>query len=190
MGKIKSAWEIAFERTEHLEIDEERIKHKAEIEAIKRIAGSYLAADEKKDDLLSELKDKDKESVKEALKDTILSSLTLPSYEVKDDRYERLSTLAHIVLSEDGINLFDQIIAFLKQYPLHKKDLIERLEKELEPMLEEKSKQFRKEYGRDIKLSLEDDKEAMEIVNKQLDALDKQYQNTLSGAKAQLEELF
>ena len=57
-------------------------------------------------------------------------------------------------------------------------------------MLEEKSKQFRKEYGRDIKLSLEDDKEAMEIVNKQLDALDKQYQNTLSGAKAQLEELF
>ena len=59
----------------------------------------------------------------------------------------------------------------------------------IEPMLEEKEKAIRAQYGRSVKLHLEDDKEAMEIVSKQLDALDKQYQSTLQGAKEQLKTL-
>ena len=46
MGKIKSAWEIALEKTESIEIDENRIRHNATIDAIRRIAGSYLLSDE------------------------------------------------------------------------------------------------------------------------------------------------
>ena len=186
MGKIRSAFEIAMEKAENVQVDEERLRHKEEINSIKRIAGSYLASEEKKDEMLKALEGKKKEDVKSAVGDTLLSSLTLPGYEVKDDRYERLSTLASLVLDGKGLELFSQIIGFVKQYPLHKKDMIERLEKELEPMLEEKEKAIRAQYGRSVKLHLEDDKEAMEIVSKQLDALDKQYQSTLQGAKEQL----
>lgn len=34
MGRIKSAWEIALERTENIEVDAEKIRHSANIEAI------------------------------------------------------------------------------------------------------------------------------------------------------------
>ena len=33
MGRIKSAWEIALERTENIEVDAEKIRHSANIEA-------------------------------------------------------------------------------------------------------------------------------------------------------------
>ena len=39
MGRIKSAWEIALERTENIEVDAEKIRHSANIEAIRKIAG-------------------------------------------------------------------------------------------------------------------------------------------------------
>lgn len=46
MGRIKSAWEIALERTENIEVDAEKIRHSANIEAIRKIAGAYLLSDE------------------------------------------------------------------------------------------------------------------------------------------------
>ena len=46
MGRIKSAWEIALERTENIEVDAEKIGHSANIEAIRKIAGAYLLSDE------------------------------------------------------------------------------------------------------------------------------------------------
>ena len=46
MGRIKSAWEIALEKTEAIEVDENKIRHNANIDAIRRIAGAYLLNEE------------------------------------------------------------------------------------------------------------------------------------------------
>ena len=46
MGRIKSAWEIALEKTESIEVDENKIRHNANIDAIRRKAGAYLLSDE------------------------------------------------------------------------------------------------------------------------------------------------
>ena len=47
MGRIKSAWEIALEKTESIEVDENKIRHNADIDAIRRKAGAYLLGDRK-----------------------------------------------------------------------------------------------------------------------------------------------
>ena len=45
MGKIKSAWEIALEKTEGITIDKDKFRHGEDVAKARRIAGSYLTGD-------------------------------------------------------------------------------------------------------------------------------------------------
>ena len=192
MGKIKSALEIAMEKTENIAIDENKIRINQENERIRRIAGEYLAKEERDDNLLKALDDYSEEVLKRALKNLMLSSLTLPNYEVVDDRYERLLAIMNCIMRDDknAIALYERITAFLKQYPLHRKELVESLKKQLEPMLEEKSEAMSQKLGRAIRLNIEDDKETLEIIEQNLEHLEKQYNDNLENAKKSLEASF
>ena len=192
MGKIKSALEIAMEKTENIAIDENKIRINQENERIRRIAGEYLAKEERDDSLLKALDDYSEEVLKRALKNLMLSSLTLPNYEVVDDRYERLLAIMNCIMRDDknAIALYERITTFLKQYPLHRKELVESLKKQLEPMLEEKSEAMSQKLGRAIRLNIEDDKETLEIIEQNLEHLEKQYNENLENAKKSLEASF
>lgn len=192
MGKIKSALEIAMEKTENIAIDENKIRINQENERIRRIAGEYLAKEERDDSLLKALDDYSEEVLKRALKNLMLSSLTLPNYEVVDDRYERLLAIMNCIMRDDknAIALYERITTFLKQYPLHRKELVESLKKQLEPMLEEKSEAMSQKLGRAIRLNIEDDKETLEIIEQNLEHLEKQYNDNLENAKKSLEASF
>ena len=192
MGKIRSAWEIALEKTASIELDKERYQHEADVDKARRIAGSYLVAEEKtKEETEKELAQLDGKIVKEALRTTILQSLSLPQEEILDDRYERLTFLASLATGNDpsAMDLMGQITGFLKQYPMHRKDLVEKMKAQYEPMLAEKEERLRTQYGQSIKLKAENDKEFIELATKNLERLQDQYEKSLEGAKDQLKAL-
>ncbi len=192
MGKIRSAWEIALEKTASIELDKERYQHEADVDKARRIAGSYLVAEEKtKEETEKELAQLDGKIVKEALRTTILQSLSLPQEEILDDRYERLTFLASLATGNDpsAMDLMGQITGFLKQYPMHRKDLVEKMKAQYEPMLAEKEERLRAQYGQSIKLKAENDKEFIELATKNLERLQDQYEKSLEGAKDQLKAL-
>ena len=192
MGKIRSAWEIALERTENIEVDEKKIRHQNTIDKIRRIAGSFLMQDTCDEEALRKnLSEYSAEDLREALAQSILNGLGLPQEEVEDDRYERLRVLLEIAAGSnpDAEALFDQITGFLKQYPVHRKQLVEQMKAQAERMLREKEAQMKDKYGQDIHLSLETDKDFMNILEQNLKRLDDQYSQTLSGAKEQLESI-
>ena len=58
-----------------------------------------------------------------------------------------------------------------------------------QPILDEKSEKLSRQYGTEVKLSFESDKEFMEAARKNLEKLEAQYQATLTNAKAQLREI-
>ena len=95
MGRIKSAWEIALERTENIEVDAEKIRHSANIEAIRKIAGAYLLSDEDTEESTREkLLQYGSDDKREALGQTIINALSLPQEEKSDDKKaQRLSFL-------------------------------------------------------------------------------------------------
>lgn len=191
MGKIRSAWEIALERTQGIEIDEEKIRQAETMDRIKRIAGSYLSADVRDEGLLAPLSSYDGNEVRKALKPVLMGGLSLPGSETVDDRMERLDTLARTVMDNpEAAALYSKLLEFLKQYTGHKKQLVERLRQQLEPMLKQKQAQLSEQYGRQVNLRIEDDKEALEIINNNLEQLDKQYNDTLDKAKKDLEKAF
>lgn len=188
MGRIKSAWEIALERTDDIEIDVDRIRKNETLDKIRRIAGAYLVAETPDNEGLNEkLSDYSNDDVREALTTIIINKLSLPADEVIDDRYTRLSfILSLIAKNEDTMALFGQIAPFLMQYPVHKKQLIEQMKAQFEPLLREKEAKMKEQYGEGFHVSLDQDKEFLEILKQNLERLDEQYQKTLDDAKEQL----
>ena len=194
MGKIKSAWEIALEKTESIEIDENRIRHNATIDAIRRIAGSYLLSEEDTEEkTATALAAYSDEDLKEALGQSIINSISLPlTDEEESKKPQRLAFLLSIALKGNGEaeDFLSQILTHVSQYPKHRKQLMEQLKSQFEPMLKEKEERMRQQYGEAPHLTMENDKECREMANKYLERLQKQYQDTLDDAKQQLKELF
>ncbi len=194
MGKIKSAWEIALERTESIQMDKNKLKYKTDVDTARRLAGRFIADDEPIDE--KELRDGlsalDSKAVKEALIITAEANLSLPQTEDEDDsRLRKAVKLIEIATDNNAqaIGLANELEGFLKQYPLHRKDLFEKMKAQYQPILDEKSEKLSRQYGTEVKLSFESDKEFMEAARKNLEKLEAQYQATLTNAKTQLREI-
>lgn len=194
MGKIKSAWEIALERTESIQMDKNKLKYKTDVDTARRLAGRFIADDEPIDE--KELRDRlsalDSKVVKEALIITAEANLSLPQTEDEDDsRLRKAVKLIEIATDNNAqaIGLANELEGFLKQYPLHRKDLFEKMKAQYQPILDEKSEKLSRQYGTEVKLSFESDKEFMEAARKNLEKLEAQYQATLTNAKTQLREI-
>lgn len=193
MGKIKSAWEIALEKTEGITIDKEKMKYQSDVEKARRAAGSYMLADKADDEaFINNLKDIDPKAVKEGLLMTADANISLPeSEEGNEERFRRIKTIIAIASdnNSNALALTDELIGFLNQYPLHRKDLVEKMKAQYKPILDEKSEKLSKQYGQDIHLTYENDKEFMEAASKNLERLENQYQQTVRNAKAQLKQM-
>ncbi len=191
MAKIKSAWEIALERTENIQIDREKLKKDENIKKARLCAGAYLNDEENKgESLVDDLKAiNDDDAVKKALKLTALQNLTLASDTVLTDRYERILNLISLCCgaNQNIMELANQIVGFCKQFPEHRKQLVDQLKEQFAPMLSQKAAHLKAQYGQDVPVSLENDPEFLKIANQQLERLQKQYDETLAEAKAQLE---
>ena len=163
MGKIKSAWEIALEKTEGITIDKEKMKYQSDVEKARKAAGSYMLADKADDEaFINNLKDIDPKAVKEGLLMTADANISLPeSEEGNEERFRRIKTIIAIASdnNSNALALTDELIGFLNQYPLHRKDLVEKMKAQYKPILDEKSEKLSKQYGQDIHLTYENDKE-------------------------------
>ncbi len=194
MGKIKSAWELALERTESIHMDKDKLKYKTDVDTARRLAAKYITDEDPIDEkaLKEGLANLDKKAVKEALMITAGANLSLPQTE--NDDSTRLEKAKHLIeLATDGnpeaTALAGELEGFLKQYPLHRKDLLEKMKAQYKPILDEKSEKLSRQYGTEVSLTFESDKEFMEAARKNLEKLEGQYQATLDNAKAQLREL-
>lgn len=195
MGKIRSAWEIALEKTEGISVDKEKIAYKESVDKARLYAGKYINDDDEDATLektMDELKKlADQKAMKEGVTMTIIQNLNLPMDEVLTDRFERIQALADFVsASNENVNqLMSQLVGFIKQYPLHKKQLLDGLKEQYAPSLRQKEAQLKAQYGQDIELQPEQDQEFLKLAQQNLDKLSEQYNQTLEGAKAQLKEL-
>ncbi len=191
MSRIKSAWEIALEKTEGMEIDQEKIRHNSTIDKIRRIAGTYITDNEEsKESLKSKLKEFSPSLLKEALSQTVLNSLVLPQDDTGlDEKREKIAAIITLAFPDGEITgLYNEIASHLMQYPKHKEELVKKLKDQIEPMLREKEAQMREKYGQSVHLTLENDKEAMEMVKSYIDRLNQQYQEVLDEGKAEMKK--
>ena len=123
MAKIKSAWEIAMERTENLDIDPVKLKKDALIKKGKQLAGKFLNDityhESALKSELKKIKEEDKILVLEGIKSIILINIALPSNDLYQDKNARLQELALLIRKDDNTTATDaiaQLDTFYKQY--------------------------------------------------------------------------
>ena len=192
MSKIRSAWEIALEKTENIEVDRDRLRREENIRKARSLAGSFLNGDEQMtaSDLEKQYAEiEDQSAAREGIKLSLMQNITLSTEEDVTNRYEKLLALASLISKGNAgvMDLMNQIISFLRQYPQHRKQLMEQLKQHFAPMLEQKAAQLKEKYGQDVPLSAENDPEFLKIAQQNLDQLAKQYEDTLKDAKEKLE---
>ena len=192
MSKIRSAWEIALEKTENIEVDRDKLRREENIRKARSLSGSFLNGDEQMtaSDLEKQYAEiEDQSAAREGIKLSLMQNITLSTEEDVTNRYEKLLALASLVSKGNAgvMALMNQIISFLRQYPQHRKQLVEQLKQHFAPMLEQKAAQLKEKYGQDVPLSAENDPEFLKIAQQNLDQLAKQYEDTLKDAKEKLE---
>ena len=195
MAFIKSALEIALERTKDVKSDPDTIKSDNLVKEGQKLASDYLYnIDTDKTDLEKKIKsfsEGDKPFFIEGLKKTFLSNLRLP----KTDKFEDLPDKIM-----EGVSLFttnkkntavmiEQIKQFFSQYLENRSQLIEALKQQYAPRLMQKQQEMAKQYGQEVTLSPDQDPEFMELLKTNLLKLETQYGDSLSKAKEELEKI-
>ncbi|MDC7245035.1 MAG: hypothetical protein PQJ47_03890 [Sphaerochaetaceae bacterium] len=194
MSLLKSAWEIALERTEGIEADSDKIRKDGLIDKGKRIAGTYLsdieATFEQLESNVKEHCEEDRPFVIQGLSMTLLANVALPQNDEFKERIERMQRIASVIDGEEGdsVELLGQIASFMEKYLEAKETLLERARAQYKPMFEQKKQQMMSQYGRSTYSSMEQDPEFIQFIQKNYNQLADQYQQTLDGAKDQLKE--
>ncbi|SMP58800.1 hypothetical protein SAMN06298221_110100 [Sphaerochaeta associata] len=195
MAIIKSAWELALEKTEKLQVDPVKIKRDLKVKEGRQLAGTFLshidATKEGTKKQYDAVPAEEKEAFKEGMALTMLSNLALPRNTAFKENFAKVLDLGMILGegNEQLEQLLGQLEGFFSQYLENQEDLVERMKQQFAPALQQKEAQLRKQYGPNFTLRPEQDPEFMKLLDKQLSQLDDQYTNILTQAKAQIKDL-
>ncbi|MDY0289728.1 MAG: hypothetical protein RBR15_12960 [Sphaerochaeta sp.] len=195
MAIIKSAWELALEKTATLEADPVKIRRDLKIKEGRQIAATFLMdIDVNKEDTQAKydaFPEEEKQTIREGMALTLLSNLALPRTPLFKEAFPNLLALGTIIAEGDEqiTSLVSQVEGFFSQYLQNQEDLITRMKEQFGPHLEQKQAQMRQQYGPNFVLRPEQDPEFMKLLDKNLAQLDEQYNAILDQAKDQLKEL-
>jgi len=195
MAIIKSAWELALEKTASLEADPVKIQRDLKIKEGRQLAANFLmdidVTQEDTQEKYNAYTEEEKFTIKEGMALTLLSNLSLPRTPLFKDSFPQLIALGSIIAEGDEqvTGLLSQVEGFFTQYLTNQEDLIQRMKEQFGPHLEQKQAQMRQQYGPNFVLKPEQDPEFMKLLDKNLAQLDEQYNQILDQAKDQIKEL-
>ncbi|MBR4426954.1 MAG: hypothetical protein IKS77_04570 [Spirochaetales bacterium] len=142
MARIKSAWEIALEKTQDIVVDEAKLRTDGLLKEGMALAGGYLNnMDQVLDVVASKFasyKGEDASLVRQGMVSTILSNISLPSDDLYQMRFDRTCDLVNVVSGGDAqaMGLMNQIGDFLKQYIDAKAAFVDRMKAQIQQAME------------------------------------------------------
>ena len=193
MARIKSALEMALERTESVKSDKQSVELYELKREGKKIAGLFLDNPEGKS-LESEIKKypKDKQAaVRRGVFDILLAQVSLPY--VKEDlkRLESVGKGLLLVVGDKRFGaLFAQLAQALEQYLGEVEQFDQAIKRQYAPKLRQKEEELARRTGRKIQLEPMQDPEFVALYNQNMNALKDRYQSAIEQVRAQASSLF
>jgi len=193
VDKIKSAWEIALEKTSDIKADKKALAEKELLEQGKRLASQYLE-DEERYPLMEALAGLPAESRRKAMQGaltTLLANLTLPLSDLTEQRNKlAMKGLLSLASQEKAVaQILRQIDGFFQSFRAERDRLTQMLEQQYKPRLRQKQEALAKQLGAVVELKAEQDPEFVAMLKKNLATFDERYGEALNEAKAELTRL-
>jgi len=199
MGKIKSALEIALERTESVKSDKGSIGLFAAKQKGKKLANEFLdgtlgSQEEGPGSLEEAIKKEDsgaRENLKQGIFDVLISRLTLPA--AKDD-LKRIETAGQGLNTVIGNKHFGEMIKqfneVMNQYLDEAAQYEEAIKRQYAPKLRQKEEELSRRYGRQVKIDPFQDPEFVAFYNQHINALKGNYQTAVNQVREEAARFF
>ena len=169
MSRIKSAWELALEKTKDMDFDEEKLRKDQLKKDGMALAGRYLSnVDMPYDEMVQKLgavKKEDAELFRSGMAEVVVSNIVLPQDELFVMRFERLSDVARALDPASG-DLVGQLKSFLEGYLQERENFIINIRQQIQDQV--------------------DPTQYTQVIQQNLKRLDAKYQETLDTTKQQL----
>ncbi|MCL2232284.1 MAG: hypothetical protein FWB99_05370 [Treponema sp.] len=192
MGKIKSALEIALERTESVKSDKDSIglfeaKQKGKKLANEFLEGTLTSLDEE----IKKESGGTRENLKQGIFDVLVSRITLPA--VKDD-LKRLELagqgLAVLIGNKRFAEIVNQFNQIMNQYLTEAAQYEDAIKRQYAPKLRQKEEELSRRVGRQIKIDPFQDPEFVGFYNQHINALKENYQAAADQLREEAAQMF
>ncbi|MFP4373068.1 MAG: DUF6657 family protein [Spirochaetaceae bacterium] len=193
MAEIKSALELALEKTKNVESDPKAIEAHEHRNAGKRLASRLQ--EERDLDLKKELKQYSGERrawVEEGFSQVVLAAISLPSSEEELERLTALREGLTVVLGKgrDLDYLFQQVHGLFKQYLENRRQLIEQIRNQYAQRMRQREQELSRQYGTQVQLDPSSDPEFSKTLQDNLGRLREQYQGVVEQVREELSSMF
>ena len=192
MGRIKSALEIALERTESIKTDKASVGQFEARQDGKRMANAFLA--EPSSSLEAELKKHPKdrqESIKQGIFDVLLPEIALPNDKEDLPRIDAAGK-GLTALIKDGrfATLLKQLAQLMAQYLDESAQVEQAVRQQYAPKLRQKAEELSRRLGQEVRIDPFQDPEFVMFYNQNINALKANYQAPVDQVKEEATRLW
>ncbi len=192
MGEIKSALELALEKTAGVEGDKKGLEAHEHKQQGKRLL-SRLNEDPKLD-LKKELgryRGEERRWVSEGFVDVALSNIALPSSEADLSRLKPIQAgLSQVLGKKSDIDyLFEQAEQLFSQYLDRRQQLIEHIRSQFAQRIRQKEEELSRQMGTPVRLDPSQDPEFAGVLKQNMTQLQGQYQQVLDQLRDEIRRL-
>ena len=192
MGKIKSAIEIALEKTQDVEVDRESLEvSRYNVEGKRAVSKFFADPEIELKKLIKDYSGKQLTWVKEGIFQALMANLKLPVDEMalKQGRRTREGFYAIIRDAKRLGKLMTQMEHFLEEFLEERKRLVEAVEKQYAPILKQKEEQMSRQMGNPVRIDPASDPEFQKLIRQNLTLLEDRYGQVLDQVRGELEKM-
>ena len=192
MGRIKSALEIALERTSDIQTGKSSINHYDAKQRGKKFANEYLEDSEKNiTDFINQCPAEQCQSLKRGLFEIFISQINLPVSQADEKRIANAGKGLAAVINNSRFNaMFKHLRQILSQYMEEASQYEELLKKQYAPKLRQKEEELSRRLGRQLRIDPFQDPEFIAFFNQNINALKANYQNAINEFREETQRFF
>jgi BMFP domain-containing protein YqiC len=190
MEDIKTALEIALEKTENVKSDKTGIEQFEAKQLGKKLANAFLTGEA---DIASELKKttaERKESLKQGIFDVLVSQIALPSPDGVEKIEKIGKGLASVIDNKQFAQLFQQLMQIISRYLQEFSQYEQAIRQQYAPKLRHKEEELSRRLGREVHIDPLQDPEYIAFYSQHINALKGNYEPVIEQAREEVKRMF
>jgi len=191
MGVIKTALEIALEKTEAVKSDKSSIDQFEAKQKGKKLANNFLAGEINLEEELKKAPANIKESIRQGIFDVLITQIALPGAKEDENKLERLGKgLSIIIKSKEFPAMFSQLTQIFAQYLQESAQYEQMVRQQYAPKLRQKEEEVSRRLGREVRIDPFQDPEFVAFYNQHMGAIKGNYEPVIEQARIETKRMF
>ncbi|HOJ99311.1 MAG TPA: hypothetical protein PLW34_07100 [Termitinemataceae bacterium] len=193
MARIKSALELALEKTESIKTDKTAVAGFERKREGKRLASLYLENPEEHslEEAIKKCPKEELPALKRGIFEMLLSQIQLPENQDQLPKIERIFRGMQLILTDRRLpQLFNQVMQAFSRFLQEQQQYEEAIKRQYAPKLRQKEEELARRLGQRIRLDPFQDPEFVAFYNQNMNMLKGQYQALVDEVRQHLEQWF